>query len=174
VLILLVILALGKKTIHVVTVLVLTLVKFFKKDFTMTFQEPQNLFEDEQQLSDAEKECFNHLKTKVESEAKEVPTLATRRKFLQKIVSVAAPVAIITMATASTAKACILCDESYGCQASCILCDANSGGCQTVCLTCDANSGCQVSTACMFNENPCGACEVNCDAQSRAGCTTDI
>jgi hypothetical protein len=53
----------------------------------MTIQDPKNSLEQDHSISKIENKLFQNLQQTMEEEAKEVPTLATRRSFLQKIVS---------------------------------------------------------------------------------------
>jgi hypothetical protein len=100
-----------------------------------------------------EKALFQEMKEVMEEEVAEMSFTATRRGFLQKIATVAAPATVVLLATGEEASACWLCDENYGCQAGCLLCNTN----------------CDIINLCGVGETPCGMYHNQCGP-----CLTDI
>lgn len=113
-----------------------------------------------------EKELFEHIKSVMQKEVDELPNVATRRAFLQKIAtySTMVPATILLMSTDSKrAEACWECTTDGCCIAPCVECitDCCVAG---ICVEC-------ITDFCLpiWDYDICNGC-LGCVNQGRAGC----
>ena len=112
-------------------------------EYQMEAPKNDSLLEDQ-----IKEELFQELKGVMEKEVAEMPLVATRREFLQKIAVCTAvvPAGIVAMALGpQTLAGCSFCDEYNGQRITCWFCDERSGvkTC-TISVDCgDCNSSCK-------------------------------
>jgi hypothetical protein len=119
-------------------------------------EEPMTRIENERELAESrlENELAEELRKVMEEEARSISLdRMPRRGFLRQVVQVSLPAGMV-LATGGIANAsCIVCDAESGCQASCLLC----------------NNGCVLGT-----HIECGQPHAEGCGSARLGCSPEV